>query len=184
MKTAPGKSVFSPESGIEVIDVAGKPFLVMPQEQVLRQRLRHRAVLACLRNTKGRIFLYKKNIAAAAEGSNDIWLPALHGRVMAGESRYDAASRLLETQLGITGLELFEVARFTQPASGPAVNLIENIETTLFLTAKTSAIPRLREHEGQEGMFVDEEELRAILRDYPHMLPPLWNPALPYFFPK
>lgn len=169
------KPLLAPEPGVEIIDAAGKTLLVMPREQVLRQRLRHRAVLVCLRNTRGGIFLHKKY--SAGDGG-ETWLPAVHGLVLAGESRLDAAVRLLSAELGISGLEVSEVARFAQSASGSA----ENVETTLFLTAKTSALPRLPEPESHEGMFVDQEEFKAILRDYPHMLPPLWNLALPYFF--
>jgi|GEM_PF-3062802 len=164
-----------PEPGVEVIDAAGRTLLVMPREQVFRQGLRHRAVLVCLRNTQGGIFLHKK--ASAGDGG-ETWFPAVHGLVLAGESRHDAAIRLLGVELGISGLEMFEAARFALSASGPA----ENVETTLFLTAKTSALPRLSEPEVHEGMFVDQEEFKAILRDYPHMLPPLWSQILPYFF--
>lgn len=163
------------EPGVEIIDAAGNTLLVMPREQALRQRLRHRLVLVCLRNTRGGIFLHKK--ISAGDGG-ETWFPAVHDLVLAGESRHDAAVRLLGAELGISGLEVSEAARFTQPPSGPA----GNVETTLFLTAKTSALPRLPEPENQGGMFVDQEEFKAILRDYPHMLPPLWSLALPYFF--
>lgn len=164
-----------PEPGVEIIDAAGSALLVMPREQALRQRLRHRIVLVCLRNTRGGIFLHKKS--SAGDGG-ETWLPAVYDLVLAGESRQDAAVRLLGAEFGISGLEVFEAARFAQPASGP----VGNVEATLFLTAKTSALPRLPELDNQEGMFVDQEEFKAILRDYPHMLPPLWSFALPYFF--
>lgn len=168
------KSLFVAETGVEIIDGAGRTLLVMPREQVVRQRLRHRTVLVCLRNMQGAIFLHKK--MSAGDGG-EAWLPAAHGHVLAGESRHDAAVRLLDRELGISGLEVSETARFA-PAYGSA----GNAEATLFLTAKTSALPRVPEPESQEGMFVDQEEFKAILRDYPNMLPPPWNLALPYFF--
>lgn len=188
--SSPNKSPLFPEPGIEVVDNAGEALLIMPRDQVLRQKLRHRTVLVCLRNTGGGIFLYKKHSASSGatlsvssdpgpvDDSGDHWLPAIHGRVLAGEARYDAGERLLGQVFGIAGLELFETARFSGAQSG----LAGNVETTLFLTAKTSAIPWMRNNEVQEGLFVDQEEFRAILRDYPHMLTPLWNLALPYFF--
>lgn len=168
------KWIPTPQPDIEVIDAAGSPLLVMPQDQVLRQKLRHKTVLVCLQNVRGNIFLYKP----MAETSGDMWLPGVYGRVFAGESRHDAAIRLLDHGLGITGLDIAATARFTELTPGT----VENVDITLFLTAKTSAIPRPREQEGREGMFVDREELRAIARDYPDMLPSFWTPALAYFF--
>ncbi|MCC8193180.1 MAG: hypothetical protein LIP28_00825 [Deltaproteobacteria bacterium] len=170
-----------PETGepdIEVIDLDGNPLLVMPLSQVLRQKLRHRVVLVCLRNAKGLIYLFKRPSSASGP-PGEAWFPAAYGRVWAGESRYAAGTRILERVFGISGVEIYETASFSESAISPA----GNVEATLFLTAKTSALPRLEELEGTDGIFVDREEFRAIIRDYPHMVTPLWNLALPYFFP-
>ncbi len=168
-----------PDKGITVIDDAGNDLLIMPENQVIRQKLRHRAVLVALRNQQGLIFLYKSLAAPSSpDQQGEAWLPAVFGRVLARESRYDAALRLLDETLGITELELIEAARFSQPET----ELIGKVETTLFLTAKTSALPRMRAQDPLDGMFVDREELRAIIRDYPHMVTPLWSLTLPYFF--
>ena len=166
-----------PESILEVTDSAGKTLLHMPQGLVMRQKLRHRAVLVCLRNTHGHIFLFRSSTVLPGTQGN-VWAPAVFGRVLAGESRYAAAHRLLEKELGISGLELFERGTFIPEATEHA----GNVAVTFFLTAKTSAIPRLAASEAQDGMFVDREEFRAIMRDYPHMLTPFWNRAMPYFF--
>jgi isopentenyldiphosphate isomerase len=160
-----------PDADIEVLDEGGRPLLVMPQTQVLRQKLRHHTVLVCLRNANGHVFLYK------SEEQEGIWLPAIHGRVVAGESRHDAAMRLLKNVFGISRVAVSDVARFRQPAADSA----GNVDVTLFLTAKTSAVPRFREQDAPDGIFVDREELRAVMRDYPHMVTPFWNLALPYF---
>ncbi|SBV94284.1 hypothetical protein KL86DPRO_10672 [uncultured delta proteobacterium] len=165
---------------IEVLDDEGKPLLIMPQGQALRQKLRHHTVLVCLRNARGHIFLHKKTAAGSGDAQGEAWLPAAHGRVVAGESRYGAGIRLLDHVFGISGVELFEAATFKQPAGGLAGNAV----TTLLLTAKTSIIPRLRDQEASDGIFVDREEFRAIMRDYPHMVTPLWSLALPYFFAR
>jgi isopentenyl-diphosphate delta-isomerase len=164
------------EPGVTVIDDMGKDLLIMPENQVARQKLRHRTVLVALRNLHGHVFLYKS--AAGSDQQGETWLLAVHGRVLAGESRYDAALRLLGETFGITELELYEAAQFSQPETEPA----GNAETTLFLTAKTSALPRMHTQDPLDGMFVDREELRAIIRDYPHMVTSLWSLALPYFF--
>ena len=112
------------------------------------------------------------------EQQGDVWLPSAYGCVWAGESCLAAGSRLLDEVFGISGVELLEVAKFSEPATSGW----GNTAVTLFLSAKTSAIPRLGEHGGLEGIFVDREEFRAITRDYPHMLTPPWNQAIPYFF--
>lgn len=164
---------------MEVLDDEGKTLLIMPQRQVIRQRLRHHAVLVSLRNADGHIFLYKKTVASSGNAQGGTWFSAAYGQLVAGESRLDAGMRLLHSVFGISGVELFEVARFRQPVENPGGNPI----TTLFLTAKTTIIPKLREEEASEGIFVDKEEFRALMRDFPHMAPPLWNLALPYLFP-
>lgn len=181
MPRTPLKKTLPPvvDGVIEVLDDEGKTLLIMPQGQAIRQKLRHHTVLVCLRNARGHIFLYKKT-AASSDAQGETWLPAAHGRVVAGESRYGAGIRLLDHMFGISGVELFEAATFKQPVEGPVSNAV----TTLFLTAKTSTIPRLRDQEASDGIFVDREEFRAIMRDYPHMVTPFWSLALPYFFPK
>lgn len=166
-----------PDVALEVADDAGKTLLVMPRGHVLRQKLRHKAVLVCLRNIHGHIYLFKSPTALPGT-RGDVWAPAVFGRVQAGESRYTAAQRLLETELGIRDLALFEKGTFTPEMTEQAGNVI----VTVFITVKTSAIPRLAGHDTQDDMFVDREEFRAIMRDYPHMLAPFWNRAVSYFF--
>lgn len=167
-----------PEAVLEVTDDSGKPLLHMPQGLVIRQKLRHKGVLVCLRNMQGHIFLFKSQTPLPGAQA-DAWTPAVFGRVPAGESRHATALRLLEKELGIASLELFEKGTFIPKTASQEAG---NIAVTLFLTARTSAIPRLSALDAQEGMFVDREEFRAIIRDYPHMLTPLWSRALPHFF--
>jgi len=167
------------EPPIEVIDDAGKTLLIMPQAQILRQRLRHRTVLVCLRNAKGLLYLFKRPIITPGEQRRDAWVPAAHGPVFAGESCYDAGARLLEQVFGLFDVELFEAATFSQSATSPE----GNSTVTLFLSARTSAIPRLSDQDNPEGLFVDQEEFRAITYNYPYMVTPFWNQVIPYFFP-
>ncbi|MDL2209970.1 NUDIX domain-containing protein [Desulfovibrio sp. OttesenSCG-928-O18] len=158
-----------PDNVIEVVDGGNKPLLLMPERHVLRQNLRHRAVIVCLRNLAGDIFLHKR---PAPDKHGELWSLAASCRVLAGESRHAAAERCLEAEQGIRDLELIEVASIP---SSPATR---NAEATLFLTARTSAIPQ-----AGEGVFVDREELRAILRDFPHMVTPFLSLAAPYIYP-
>lgn len=164
------KQTVLPDDFIEVVDNGNRPLLIMPQRQVLRQHLRHRSVIVCLRNLAGDIFLHKRSVP---EKHGGLWTLAASGRVLAGESRYAAAERCLETEQGITRLELVEAA------SIPPSSATRNAETTLFLTARTSAIPQ-----AAEGIFVDREEFRAILRDFPHMVTPFLHLAGSYIYPS
>ena len=166
------------EPQIEIIDDAGKTLLIMPQSHAVRQRLRHRTVLVCLRNAKGLVYLFKTQAIPSDESKGDVWVPAAHGRVFAGESRHAAATRLLEQSFGVSGVDLFEAAMF----SSPTTEGFGNITVTLFLTAKTSVIPRSSDQDGSEGIFVDSEEFNAIAHTYPHMLTPFWNQTVPYLF--
>lgn len=164
MATPKNKKQPLPEILLEVTDTGGKSLLIMPEEQVLRHKLRHKGVIVCLRNLRGQVFLYKRPQSAVPHGG--LWSFAASGRVYAGESFYDAAERRLEEELAITGLDLAEVARLEpSPQTG-------NAETALFLTARSSVLPRVPEPGMQTGMYVDQEELRALLRDYPHMVTP------------
>lgn len=157
-----------PDTFVEVLDNENKPLLIMPQHQAVRHNLRHRGVAVCLRNLTGHIFLHQRPVSEAHGGQ---WNLAASGRVLAGESCYAAAERRLEEELGITGLQLFETTAIpASPATG-------NVAVALFATMKTSAIPK-----AQEGIFVDREELRAILRNFPHMVTPLLHAAVPHLY--
>lgn len=160
---------------LEVTDNTGTPLLIMPEKQVLRHKLRHKGVIVCLRNLQGQVFLYKRPQQPSMPHSG-LWSFAASGRVYAGESFYDAAERRLEEEVAVTGLELTEVARLEpSPQTG-------NAEAALFMTARCSVLPRIPEPGVQNGMYVDQEELRALLRDFPHMLTPFLHLAAPYLF--
>lgn len=160
---------------LEVTDNTGSPLLIMPEEQVLRHRLRHKGVIVCLRNLHGQIFLYKRPQQASIPHGG-LWSFAASGRVYAGESFYDTAERLLEDEVAVTGLELTEVARL-EPTTQTG-----NAEAAVFVTARSSVLPRIPELGVQNGMYVDQEELRALLRDFPHMVTPFLQLAAPYLF--
>ena len=164
-----------PEVSVEVLDNTNTVLLVMPLKQVLRQKLRYRVVLVSLRNGRGEVFLHKRSVSHL-ESHIGLWNLAASGPVLAGESRYMAAARRLEEELGISGIELHEAARIA-----PTL-MTDNTELTLYISSKNSAIPRMKPEEAHEGMFVDREEIRAIMRDFPHMITPHLHLAQPYLF--
>ncbi|CAK7032304.1 MAG: hypothetical protein DELT_00410 [Desulfovibrio sp.] len=160
---------------LEVADDAGKPLLVIPEEQVLRQKLRHKGVIVCLRNLQGRVFLYRRPQSTTVRHSG-LWSLAASGRVIAGESFHAAAERHLAHELSITDIDMAEVARLA-----PSVQT-GKAEAAIFLTARTSILPRIPDYSPQTAMFADQEELRALLRDFPHMVTPFLQLVLPYLF--
>lgn len=137
----------------------------MPLERVRRQKLRHKAVAVCLRNKQGHIFLYKHSARSPLEQTG-LWGFSATGRVFAGESRYGAALRRLHEALAVTELELYEAGTIAPCA------ITENAEVFLFLSAKTAAIPQIRNQDFWDGMFVDKEEFSALIRDFPHLVAP------------
>lgn len=149
-----------PARPVEVIDASGRPLMIMPLASVVRQNLRHKAVIVCLRDAKGRMFVHKRPPESGPAHAGT-WTAAAGGPVLEGESFHDAAERLLAEDLGLENLEKTEVDRL------PSSQFTGNRVTAVFLTGKTSAMPRVN-----EGMYVDREELMAILRDYPHLTTP------------
>lgn len=160
---------------VEVVDAANRPLLHMPLELVRRQRLRHKAVAVCLRNKRGHIFLHKPSAGGSFEQAGQ-WSFSATGRVFAAESCHDAALRELRETLAVTELDLYEAGAIAPCA------VTENAEVFLFLSAKTAAIPQMREQDFWDGMFVDKEEFAALVRDFPYMVAPLLQLAAPRLF--
>ncbi len=154
---------------LEVLDQAGRPLLVMPRDRVLRQRLRHRLVVVCLYDREGRVYIQKR--ASGRSLHPGLWTISAAGHVLAGEGRADAAQRELAEELGIHGLEL------TLSVLAPPSPVTNNAEVSLFSTNPVSSVPRLNPDAVEEGMFVDHDELRAMVTDLPHLLTPalIWT---------
>ena len=160
---------------IEVIDAANRPLLHMPLELIRRQSLRHKAIAVCIRNKHGHIFLHKHPEEGPPEHTGQ-WNFSATGHVLAGESCYGAAKRRLYESLAVTGIELHNVGTIA------ASSITKNAEVSLFLSAKTAAIPQLREQDFWDGMFVDKEEFTALARDFPHLVSPVLQLAEPRLF--
>lgn len=158
---------------IEILDTADKPLMVMPVGPALKQDLRHKTVMVCLRNTRGHLFM-RKCPAGGDIAYSGLWNVAASGIVLAEEACRDTAARLLREETGISGLECTQIDRL------PPSPLTGNTVTAVFMTGKTSAIPRLESSDIQEAMYVDREELLAFLRDYPHMATPFLRLAAQY----
>ncbi len=167
----PRKTVLPSDTGqepLEVLDSAGKPLLIMSRDSVLRQKLPHKLALVCLFDGDGRVYIHKRSRGKPVYPG--MWNISAAGHVRAGEAPLDAALRELERELGIRGLELTLVVAAT---ASPET---ENAAVWLYRTNRISVVPRPDPQEIEEGMFVDCDELEAMIRDLPGLLAPalLW----------
>ena len=152
---------FEPDS-IEVLDAAGRPLLIMSIENAVQQALSHKGVVVALQNREGKIYV-RRSMQARAHHSG-LWDISGMGRVLVGESREDAALRILSKELGIAHAQLGLLARESSSSLGG------NMEISLYRTAPGSFFP------DAHGFFADREELEALMRDMAELATPalLW----------
>lgn len=165
-KTSASNQTFAPvdDELIEILDSAARPFMIMPRDTALSQNLPHQVVLVMLRDREGNVYIHrrsdqKKNYAG-------LWSVSASGLVQAGEALEDAAFRELNEELGISGIQL-TYAGTAEPSADTDWGRV-----SLFVSALSHVIVNLSPEEISEGMFVDEDELFALLKDMPEMLTP------------
>ena len=139
---------------VEVTDHADQPLLCMLPEDAMRQRLRVRVASVAARTRQNKIILRRRGEARLGNaGTWDVYT----GFVMVGESREDAAIRLLETGAGLGGLRVVHRAdREDTPA-----------HLALFVTDLPAGV--YPEHPDQELLEVDADELRGLVQDAPEL---------------
>jgi isopentenyl-diphosphate delta-isomerase len=149
---------------LEITDERDRPLMVMPIAEARRQTLRHRVVLVMLHDTEGRIYLQKRGATKHLYPGR--WDLSATGHVRAGEAREDAAQRELREELGITAV------RLVRRAEVPASEETGFAHITLFAAGPTAETPRPNPDEVADGMFVDADELNALLEHFRDMLTP------------
>lgn len=149
---------------LEITDERDRPLMVMPIAQARRQPLRHRVVLVMLHDAEGRVYLQKR--AATKHLHPGRWDLSATGHVQAGESREDAALRELREELGITA------GRLIRRAEIPATEATGYAHITLFAAGPVGEAPQPNPEEVADGMFVDADELDALLEHFRDMLTP------------
>ena len=157
---------------VDIVDARDRALLVMPLSEAHRQGLFHRSVMVLVYGLDGRLYLQKRGPQKSLyPGRFDL---SATGHVQAGEAREEAAARELFEELGLTAPALVRLDAI------PATRETAFEFVTLFSAGRTSETPRPNPDEVAGGMFVDEAELTALVRDYRDWL----TPAVVHFFEK
>jgi ADP-ribose pyrophosphatase YjhB (NUDIX family) len=134
--------------------------MLMQPDAALRQKLYHRVACVALYGKGKTLHLYKD----AGQGAEGLW-DLCSGPVLAGESREDAARRLVLARTGLTDPPVAEILR--RPADR---------ELPAHLTVFASRLPRDVIPDRGESMAVDADELEGLVAHTPEFFAPalLW----------
>lgn len=172
------RDTLSPENSLEVFDESGRFLLVMPKESVLRQRLVCRATVVALMarmDNEERVFLCK--LSRRHPVHPGLWDISASSYLFPGESFLDAALRSLAARLVRAEMNLAPVVHM------PPTPETRNRELVLFKSRPGSSHPPLRpEGEVEDTLFVDREELAALMRDMPELTTPALRLAAGHVF--
>jgi isopentenyl-diphosphate Delta-isomerase len=164
MKTLPATSVSSTGEGplVEVMDSHNRVLASMPVAEVRRQQLCHRSVVILLYDETGRLFL-RKRPRLRGQGPERWDLP-VRSPVFSGESVQDAATRALETMLGIHA-ERMHLVQVIAPT-------LENGNEILhvFSLARPEGGTIQGQQDETASYFFGPEELRCLLKDFSELV--------------
>lgn len=149
---------------VEVVDENDRPLMVMSAADVHKQPLRHRVVLTLLYDADGRIYLQRRALTKTLYPG--LWDLSSTGHVLAGESREHAALRELNEELRVFP------GKVTQIVHIPASQKTDYASISLFSARLGGETPCPNQAEVSEGMFVDNEELDAMMNNFRELLTP------------
>jgi isopentenyl-diphosphate delta-isomerase len=149
---------------LEVLDAQDRPFMLMPRNQALRQKLPLKVALVVVRDQNRKIYIHQR--AKKKSTYARTWTVSAAGYVKAGEALEDAALRELSEELSVTSAKL-KLAATARPSPGTDNSLV-----ALFLSNPAQVIITADPSEISAGMFVDKDELSALLRDMPELIAP------------
>lgn len=154
---------------IEVVDENCQILGVLARGAVHTSGLFHRAVHIFIFNSKGELYLQKKNLDR--EENPGLWSSSASGHISPGEPLAIAAQRELKEELRIK-VKLEEVLRV--PPSPET-----NWECTTLFVGKTDKTPKPNPYEISEGKFVPIPELEKMIEESPEIFSPaflhLWR---------
>ena len=149
---------------VEVLDGLGRPLGVIPAAEAHRQSLPHRSAMVLLFDSRGKLFLRRRDASEALyPGRWDI--PAV-GHVRPGESREDAAQRVTRERLPVSGGALLPHGELPP---GPSTGF-ERVSLYKYLLPGTAK--GLRGFDETEWLLADAEELTALATDFRELFSP------------
>lgn len=143
--------------------------MVVPRIGVRRFGLNRRVVLVALRDAARRIYVQQRG--PHCDALPGYWDLSATGHILAGESREDAAHRELAEEIGVTGTRLVRIAEYTPDDQSRSFS-------TLFLAGPSGQVPVPNPAEVSTGMFLDEDELKALVAFTPERITPALRWAL------
>jgi len=149
---------------VEVLDPAHRVVAVVPVAEAVRQKLCHRTVAILIFDELGRLSLRKRN--GAPESLPERWDVSVRSAVLAGEALQDAATRALETELGIHSERMRPLLEL--PAQPENSNEFLQVFT---LHRSESSAESSQDRESGEYSF-SPEELDCLLRDFRELVSP------------
>lgn len=167
------------ESLVEISDGYDRPLMLTPLSAALRRKLPRRIVFVGIRDSHSRLFLTRRALHLARHPG--LWDISVTGDVLAGESLEGAALRELRQRLGIAVTSIRSVASLPYADSGGA-----SLSATFFLAGPVSSPPSPAPEIVCDGMFVDADELRGLVRHQPDLLTPelIWAVRSGWVFDK
>jgi len=152
------------------VDRSERPLLVMPRHTAQAQHLFMRSVLVVVYSPEHKLYLQHRSERKSAFPG--CWDLSATGHILPGESRFDAATREVEEEIGLQVSQLKEVLRL--PAS-PQTNF-EFV--TLYSAGRTQQTPQPNPAELQGGGFFDPDEVDCLCNQFTEYV----TPALYYFW--
>ncbi len=148
---------------VELTDIHDRPLMIAPRRGVRRLGLIRRVVLVALRDTRNRVYIQQRG--PQCDALPGYWELSATGHVRAGESREDAARRELAEEINVRHARLVRLDEHPPDESSDAFS-------TLFLAGPTGERPEPNPEEVSGGMFMDEDELKALVDYSPDRITP------------
>ncbi|MCS7149333.1 MAG: NUDIX domain-containing protein [Caldimicrobium sp.] len=154
---------------IEVVDEDCQPLGVLARGMIHTSKLFHRSVHVFLFNSKGELYLQRRN--PDREENPGLWSSSASGHLSPGEPLSIAAQRELKEELNLK-VKLEEVIRVPPCAE-------TNWECVTLFVGKSDKIPKPNPSEISEGRFFSIQELERLSGDSPEIFSPaflyLWK---------
>lgn len=142
---------------LDIVDDQDKPFMVTSALEAIRQNLCRRFVMVVL---YGGDKLYLQKHSSQNIFFPSCWDVSACGHVHAGESREDAARRLLEKKLGVRATHMLLQAK------RPAQREEGNIHISLFQAIAPAAFPAPDNEDVEDILALDKDELFVFYKEF------------------